>query len=100
MAELKLNLKENLNLSMKNPKVNSKEKFILFITNNNISKEQEFLDFFSKEKFQVIFATNNQDNLIKKIENIKFFPVYISDKEKIEKLISLIKPEYVIYGQK
>jgi dTDP-4-dehydrorhamnose reductase len=100
MAELKLNLKENLNLSMKEPKVYSKEKFILFITNNNISKEYEFLNFFNKEKFQVIFATNNQDNLIKKIENVKFFPVDITNKEKVEKLIYLIKPEYVIYGQK
>jgi hypothetical protein len=97
MAELKLNLKENLNLSMKEPKIKSKEKYILFVTDKNISNEKEFLDFFNKEQFQVIIATQNQDNLSQKIKNVRFLPVNTEDKEKIEKLISLIKPEYIIY---
>jgi hypothetical protein len=100
MAELKLNLKENLNVSMKKPKVNSKERYILFVTNKNILEENEFLDFFNKEQFQVIVATENENNLSLKMTNVRFLPVRIEDKEKVEKLIMLIKPEYILYGQK
>jgi hypothetical protein len=97
MAELKLKFKENLNFSMKEPTIKSNEKYVLFLTDSDILRDQFFLEFLNKHKFQIIVATTNERNLSQKIENTRFLYIDLENKEKVDKLISLVRPEYIIY---
>ncbi len=97
MSELKISLKDSTSMSEKSDHTSFSKEYILFLVNKTLSKEDcLFISSFSQNKNKLIVATDNEKNLSIKIDNCYLFYLDLKNKEKIQRLISMIKPIKII----
>ena len=61
-----------------------------------INNDNYFINSFVKDGYRPILATNNEENLSKKIDNCRIIYFDLKDKKKLHKFISIIRPIKII----